>query len=549
MPAPTDNRKLTKGVEEVYQQSKERDTQANAKALGLPYVNLMTMPVNPDLADLLPKEEAIEAQTAVYSQIGMKLRIAVTDPSNEKTKALIARLQATGHSVEASLCSEESLKAGHKIYFTETYQKQEALSNVVEENDLGSYVQEIESLKGLREKVEAASFDKALNYVQVGAYKTQSSDIHFEPEKERTVVRFRIDGVLQPVFDISRKAYQGILTQIKYLSHLKLNIANLPQDGQYTFMVNEKPINVRVSTLPTHYGESCVMRLLNPESSRITFEELGFEGIALERMKEATRLAHGMVLVTGPTGSGKTTTLYSMLQSIDTQSKKVITLEDPIEYNLAGVSQSQVEDEKGYTFAIGLRSILRQDPDVILVGEIRDTETAETAVQASLTGHLVFSTLHTNSAIESIPRLLNMGIRSFVLAPALDLIVAQRLVRKLCSCAVPTPITDIERKLIFDVIEPLKSRGVEVSAIPNELPKAKGCPLCSETGYRGQVAVSEVLPFDQKLRDLILGNAPMPEVYAHIEKNLKVLSLREDGMLKVLRGLTTLSEVERVAHQ
>jgi len=316
----------------------------------------------------------------------------------------------------------------------------------------------------------------------------------------------------------------------------------MPQDGQYSFLVNDRQINVRVSTLPTHYGEATVMRLLDSDQANVTFDALGFEGSALERIKEATRLSHGMVLVTGPTGSGKTTTLYSMLRCIDTKAKKVITLEDPIEYNLPGISQSQVEEEKGYTFATGLRSILRQDPDVIMVGEVRDVETAETAVQASLTGHLVFSTLHTNSAIESIPRLLNMGVRSFVLAPALNLIVAQRLVRKLCpACSMTSAITEAEKSTISETLDSLQKRGIAVPALPTELKHPKGCPVCSDTGFKDQVAIAEVLPFDQNLRDLILSNAPMPQVYDYIEKNLKMTSVREDGVL------TTLEEVDRVA--
>ncbi|MBI5422130.1 type II/IV secretion system protein [Candidatus Peregrinibacteria bacterium] len=543
-----DNRKLTKGVAEVNQQYKERDVQAKAKTLGIPYVNLLTMPINPDLADFLSKEDAVGAHAALYFQVGKKLRLAVLDPNNETTKTLLEKLRQGGFQVDISLCSEESLAAGHKIYFSEVYQKQEELRNVVEEADLGTYMKEIENLNELKAKIEAASFDKALNYIQIGAYKTHSSDIHFEPEETRVLVRFRIDGVLQAVFDITPKAYAGILTEIKYLSHLKLNILSLPQDGQYSFLVNQRQINVRVSTLPTHYGEATVMRLLDAQRAQVTFEELGFEGIALQRLMESTTLSHGMILVTGPTGSGKTTTLYSMLQRIDTRSKKVITLEDPIEYNLAGISQSQVQEDKGYTFAAGLRSILRQDPDAIMVGEIRDTETAETAVQASLTGHLVFSTLHTNSAIESIPRLLNMGVKSYVLAPALDLIVAQRLVRKLCpSCAVASPATEAERAHIDESLNALRQRGIEAPAMPAELRHPKGCPVCSQTGFKGPIAISEVLPFDQGIRDLILGNAPMPEVYAYIEKNLKMTSVHEDGILKVIHGLTTLEEVDRVA--
>jgi len=544
---PIQNRKLNVGAQEVFQAQKERDTMANAKALGIPYVNLMTMPVNPDLADLLPKEEALAAQAVVFFQTGKKLRMAVLDPSDEKTKALMERFKAEGYQIEVNLCSAESLKSAQRMYFTEIYKKLEEIRNVVVEKDLGNYMQEIAGLKEIQEKVTASSFDRALNYIQVGAYKSRASDIHFEPEEKQITVRFRIDGVLQTVFVLPRKTYAGLMTEIKYLAHLKLNITLLPQDGQYTFVVNEKPINVRVSTLPTHYGEACVMRLLDAERNRMSFEDLGFEGVALARMKDATQLSHGMILVTGPTGSGKTTTLYSMLQCIDVNSKKVITLEDPIEYNLPGISQSQVDEEKEYGFAVGLRSILRQDPDVIMVGEIRDIETAETAVQASLTGHLVFSTLHTNSAIESIPRLLNMGVKSFVLAPAIDLIVAQRLVRKLCTCATPSPLSTSEKKHVTEILESLKARNIETPSLPAELRRPKGCPLCAETGFRGQVAISEALLFDQTLRALILENKPMSEIYAYIENNLKMLNMHEDGVLKAIRGITTLEEVDRVA--
>ncbi len=290
------------------------------------------------------------------------------------------------------------------------------------------------------------------------------------------------------------------------------------------------------------------MRLLDAEKAGIPLEELGFEGEALKNMQESIGLTHGMVLVTGPTGSGKTTTLYTMLQQIDTAAKKVITLEDPIEYNLPGISQSQVAEDKDYDFASGLRAILRQDPDVIMVGEIRDLETAETAAQASLTGHLVISTLHTNSAVESIPRLVNMGLKSFILAPALDLIVAQRLVRKLCpECSKMEPITDSERQHIEETLAASKAKGVEVPSVPAELKHAVGCDRCGDTGFQGQISISEVLRFDQGLRNAILENKPMPEIYEYIDKNCKMLTLHEDGILKVVKGVSTLEEVERVA--
>ncbi len=546
-PNQNQNTKLAAKAAEVKQQFKEKAVQAKAKELDLPYVNLMMTPVNPDIAQVVSREEAQAAQAAPFFMSGKKLRVAVVEP-DEKAQALVEDLRKKGYWVEVNICSEESLAAAHKIYFTKQYKEHEKLQTEVKEEDLGSVADEIAGLQELQQKIEAASFDAALNYIQVGAYKTHSSDIHFQPEENSVTVRFRVDGVLKPVFSLKTQTYEGILKEIKYLASLKLNIANIPQDGQYSFIINERQINVRVSTLPTHYGEATVMRLLDPQRSQIPLEEIGFEGLALERMKQAASLSHGMILVTGPTGSGKTTTLYTLLQQVDTQTKKVITLEDPIEYNLAGISQSQIREDQDYDFASGLRAILRQDPDIIMVGEIRDLETAETAAQASLTGHLVISTLHTNSAVESIPRLTNMGVKGFILAPALDLIVAQRLVRKLCpDCAETAPVTDSEKEQIIKTLEALTKKGIEAPQMPAELKHAKGCATCGQTGFVGQLAIAEVLPFDDGLRNLILENKPMPEVYQYINENLKMLTLLEDGILKAMKGMTTLEEVYRVA--
>ena len=542
-----DQTKLAGGVKTLQQEAKEKAVQNKAKELDVPYVNLLTMPLNPDLAKVIPKEVAEAAGLAVFFQSGKKLRIAVVD-LEEKAQALIEKLRKDGYWAEVSLASEESIQAAHRIYFSKQYQKGEAVETDFKEEDLGSFAEEIADIQELKAKIEAATSDAALKYIQVGAYKTHSSDIHFQPEEKTVLIRFRIDGVLKPVFEIANKTYEGLIKEIKHLSHLKLNIINIPQDGQYSFLLNEHQINVRVSTLPTHYGEACVMRLLDPQKSAIPLEGLGFEGESLKNIQEAVQLTHGMILVTGPTGSGKTTTLYTMLQDIDTQAKKVITLEDPIEYNLPGISQSQIDEEQEYDFASGLRAILRQDPNVIMVGEIRDLETAETAAQASLTGHLVLSTLHTNSALESIPRLINMGVKGFILAPSLDLIVAQRLVRKLCpDCMESKPISESEKSHIAEALEKIKAKGIEAPAMPTELKSAKGCDKCSHSGYKGQVAIAEVLRFDRSLRNMILENKPMPDIYDYISKQCKMLTIREDGVFKVINGLTTLDEVERVA--
>jgi type II secretory ATPase GspE/PulE/Tfp pilus assembly ATPase PilB-like protein len=540
--------KVQNEIKDINQEFKERDVQANAKKLELPYVNLINTPINPDFARFLSQEDSERANAVVFFKSGKKIRLAVSDPDDPDTKSLIEKLKGDKYEVNVNLCSEESVKSAQKIYFKETYKKPEALETTVKEKDLGSYTEEIKNLEELRDKIEGSTYDVALNLIQVGAYKTKASDIHFQPEEKYVLVRFRIDGILKPVFNLSREIYMGIAKEIKQLSRLKLNVTNVPQDGQYSFIINERKINVRVSMLPSHYGETCVMRLLDTQKTFEEFEKLGFEGEALRNLKEAIQLPHGMILVTGPTGSGKTTTMYSMLQSIDTQAKKVITLEDPIEYNLEGITQSQVDPALEYTFASGLRAILRQDPDVIMIGEIRDLDTAETAAQASLTGHLVITTIHTNSAVESLARLVNMGVKSFILAPAIDLVIAQRLVRKLCpDCAEQKAITEAEKEHIQLSLDSMQAKGLKVPQMPAKLSHPKGCEKCGNDGFLGQIAVVEVLRFNQELRDMILENKPMPEIYDYINKNLRMITMHEDGVLKVIKGITTLDEVYRVA--
>jgi type IV pilus assembly protein PilB len=543
-----DDTKVQKGIKDINQAFKERDYQAKAKQAGIPYVNLINVPINSDLALIVPEAMARGAQLAVFFKNGNKLRVAVTDTENIKTKGLIQALQEKKYEVFLNICSPESIENAHRIYFRANRKKQTPIKNKVQETGIKTVEEEVHDLENLKNQIESANYDQALNIVQVGAYRTHSSDIHFQPEVGSVLVRFRIDGVLRPVFSLSQKIYEGIIKEVKHLSHLKLNVSIIPQDGQYSFKINERQINVRVSILPSHYGEACVMRLLDSEKNFLSFEELGYSGSGLEYIQEASGLPHGLVLITGPTGSGKTTVMYSLLQTIDTRAKKVITLEDPVEYNLEGITQSQVSPENGYDFSDGLRAILRQDPDVIMVGEIRDLETAETAAQASLTGHLVLATLHTNSAVESIPRMVNMGVKSFILAPALELIVAQRLVRKLCDgCVKARPITAKEQEHVQEALNSIAAKGIHFPALPAQLREAVGCQACGSTGYSGQTAITEVLRFDQGLKNLILQDRPMPEVYDYITKTSKMLTLHEDGILKAISGVTTLDEVYRVA--
>jgi len=539
--------KAQRQIAGMHQEAKEQDIQEKAKRMGYPYVNLLHFSVNPDLQSFIPQEKAVKAKAAAFFKSGKKVRLAVLNPDLPATKALITELKIKGNDVTVIVCSPESLANAHKIYTREEKEKHGELAETVLTTEAFTAAEEIEHLGELKEKIEHAPFDEALTLIQVGAYSARTSDIHFQPQGKEVLVRFRIDGVLRPVFDLSNEIYEGLIKQIKYLSHLKLNITNVPQDGQYGFIVNQRKINVRVSLMPSHYGETVVMRILDTARTFEAFEKLGYEGGALSNVLESMKLPHGMILVTGPTGSGKTTTMYSMLQSVDTKAKKVITLEDPIEYDLTGITQSQVNHDVDYNFSTGLRAILRQDPDIIMVGEIRDLETAETAAQASLTGHLVISTLHTNSALESISRLVNMGVKNFILAPALDLIIAQRLVRRLCECAEEKPMTESEKGQIEQIVQSATKKGVEMPAIPATLKHPKGCDKCGQTGYAGQIAIAEVLRFNQELRDLILEGKLMSEIHAYINEHLKMLTLQEDGVLKVMRGVTTLEEVYRVA--
>ncbi|MBI5152738.1 Flp pilus assembly complex ATPase component TadA, partial [Candidatus Peregrinibacteria bacterium] len=376
---------------------KEKTIKDRAKELNLEYVEIGKTPINPDLLKIIDFETAQSAMVIPFLRIGKDLRIAVTDPEKAETKKLLEDLKTKEFVLHISLTSEEQFKEALKLYeFHKKFIEKEIVTHVAEERQ--AYEKELAVLADLKEKVEKVTSEEALNIIEVGAMKTRASDIHYEPGEKQTRVRFRIDGVLHVIFTISNPIYANMANQLKYRCGMKLNITNIPQDGRYSFVINERKVDVRVSAIPTEFGESFVCRLLDSGKHFENFEELGFEGDYLERMKRLTTLSYGMILVCGPTGSGKTTTLYSLLTKYNKPEAKIITLEDPIEYHLDGVTQSQINAKRGYDFGDVLRSILRQDPDVVMIGEIRDLDTASTAAQAALTGHVLLSTLHTNSA-------------------------------------------------------------------------------------------------------------------------------------------------------
>ncbi|PIP23384.1 MAG: hypothetical protein COX90_03500 [Candidatus Nealsonbacteria bacterium CG_4_10_14_0_2_um_filter_38_17] len=379
-----------------------------------------------------------------------------------------------------------------------------------------------------------------------GAIALEASDIHIEPEEEQVKIRIRVDGMLQDITTIGFESYRPLLSRIKLLSGLKLNISDRPQDGRFTIALPDTFIEIRSSSLPAEYGESIVLRILNPKSL-IEIEKLGLRKDLLDIVTKEIKKPNGMIMVTGPTGSGKTTTLYAFLKKIQTPEIKIITIEDPIEYHLKGISQTQVAQEKGYDFANGLKSIMRQDPDVVLVGEIRDLETATTALQASLTGHLVLSTLHTNDATGTITRLQALGEKPVNIAPALNMAVAQRLVRKVCRRCSSLEImsSDVFKEIKTELKTIPKNIKIPAFDRKTKILGPKGCSECNFTGYKGRIGVFEAFLVDADIEKLILKSPSISELR---EKTIQkgMITMYQDGLIKVLEGVTTLEEVKRI---
>jgi len=408
----------------------------------------------------------------------------------------------------------------------------------------------IKNVSDFKKRVEASltkSVTEVLENILAGAISLDASDIHFEPKEEKIKIRIRIDGVLQDLIFFEEKLYETILSRVKLLSGLKFNITDQPQDGRFSVVIDATPVEIRTSTLPAEYGESIVLRILNPKNL-IDMEVLGLRRDLFSLFQKEIKKPNGMIIVTVPTGSGKTTTLYAFLRKIHRPEIKIITIEDPIEYHLKEAAQTQVDPKRGYDFASGLKSIMRQDPDVILVGEIRDLETAKIAVQAALTGHLVLTTLHTNDAAGTIARLVNLGAKPTDIGPAINMTVAQRLVRKVCGqCSKMEKANPQESKKIKAGLKGIsKEAAAPKLGTALKIPRTKGCKNCNYTGYRGRIGIFEAFLVDDKMEEFILNN---PSTAALKKEAVKrgMVTMYQDGLIKVLGGATTLEEVERVA--
>ncbi len=535
---------------EVRREEEETRAKLLAEKVGFSYLNLAFIPIESDALKLIPKEKAEKAKAAIINREVKTLHLAALSPDDKETQSLIAELQKSGYVIKIFIISKNSLQKALSHYPPLKEAKEITGQVEISDNVLTNLQKEISSIKALQQVLENLFKSKASQIVEAilaGALILKVSDIHFEPEKEKIRVRLRLDGVLEDIIYAPPSIYSLVLNRIKLLSGLKLNIHEKAQDGRFSIFSNNNSIEIRTSILPGAYGENIVMRVLDPRAINIDLKDLGIREDDLTIINQELQKPTGAILTTGPTGSGKTTTLYAFIKKILTPDVKIITIEDPIEYHIVGISQTQIEPDKGYTFENGLRSIVRQDPDVILVGEIRDYETAEIAMHAALTGHLVFSTLHTNDAVGAIPRLIDLGIKPPIIAPAINLLMAQRLLRKVCQkCAKKRLITKEELRNFKKILNNLPPR-VKLEKELNEkiqILEPRGCKDC-HNGYSGRIAVLELFEINDEMEDLIL-NSPTEIQIKTAAKKAGFVTMTQDAVIKILSGITTIEEAERI---
>ena len=541
--------KLDEKLQAIEHERLEEAARNLAKEKNLPYIDTRINLVNGEALRLLPEAEAIAAQLAIISRTGKELRAATTDPDQALVKKTIETLTQQGFIVNLGIVSAPSLQKILTGYRSVSLQVEAELGSIsVNQKIIDAVQARVKNLADLKSAVAGASATELLEIFMAGAIKIGASDIHFEPEEKVVRSRYRLDGLLQDAAELTSDQYNKLLSRIKINAGLKLNVHETPQDGRFTVHYQEREIEIRTSILPGAFGENVVMRLLDPAAVRQDIKELGLTTENLATVEKLLQKSTGAILTTGPTGSGKTTTLYAFLQHVNQPDVKIITIEDPVEYHLAGIAQTQVESERGYTFASGLRSIVRQDPDVILVGEIRDGETAGIAMQAALTGHLVFSTLHTNNAAGAIPRLIDLGVRPETIAPAINTIMAQRLVRRLCpSCRHQTTIKSEDYQEIKAALNQIVEKGRVPAFAENTLIYYPGqCAECNNTGFKGRVGIFEIFLVDPEMEQLILKSPAISEV-AKLATQKGMLTMLQDGYLRVLGGETAVAEVKRVA--
>lgn len=547
-----DEDKQNKRIEDLRKKEEEDLTQDLSAKYGVPYLDLTVTPINIDALRVIPEIEARESQIAVFNDVNKILSIGLLSPNNPKTTESLKKLKDKGYTLELFMVSHASLNKVWERYKDLSYsfetksgaldisneQITEFLSQVHTIPDVQNLIGETLKLK------KSYRISRILEIILSGAIATGASDIHIEPEDEYVRLRYRLDGMLTDILEFDMDTFKLLLSRIKLISNLKLNITGA-QDGRFSIKIAEDEIEIRTSLLPGAYSESVVLRVLNPNAISVPLNELGIDEKLLKVISHELTKPNGMLLNTGPTGSGKTTSLYAFLKKIHTPEIKIITIENPIEYHLPGIVQTQIDEKKNYTFAEGLRSALRQDPDVIMIGEIRDSETAEIAVNSALTGHLVFSTLHTNTAAGTFPRLIDLGVNPKIISSALNLAMAQRLVRKLClNCRKQIELTGEDKAIVERVVANIEDKtyteGLDTAHVWN----AVGCDKCNMTGYKGRIGIHEAIVMDENVEKILTENPSEREI-KKAAKSQKLLDLVQDGILKTLKGITTLDELRR----
>lgn len=535
----------------MHRSAEERDAERRAVRANIPYANLSKAPISIEAIKLIEEKEAREVKIAAIELRNKEVAIAALNPNSPAVDSVITRLRNNHYQVRAFLCSLSSLEQAWGMYKFIANDTNEITGKVaIEKTHFESLLKSLTTLESIKSELERVLSEHVtttvlLETVLAGALNTRTSDVHFEAEDGGTRTRFRIDGSLHDILEaMPMKSYDSLVTRIKLLSGLKMNVHGEPQDGRFTINLPTKEIEMRVSIIPSEFGETIVMRVLDPDSIKVTLDDLGLRPDDRAIVDKEISKPNGLILNTGPTGSGKTTTLYAFLQKIYNSEIKIITIEDPIEYRIKGVEQTQVNPEVGYTFANGLRAVLRQDPDAVLVGEIRDKETADIAVQAALTGHLVLSTLHTNDAVGAVPRLIDLDIKPMMIGPSVSLIIAQRLVRKLCVCKKELEISADLKEKIKNYIERLPKRVKRENYQEIKMFKPSGCEKCANMGYRGRVGVFEFFEANEDFQGLILKQDLSEIVLKEAAKRQGMVSMQEDGVLKAISGITSLEEVE-----
>ncbi len=544
-------KKQIERLDELRAREEEQLAEVLSHKYGVDYVDLTSKSIDTDALRLVPEADARKMEVAAFRRQNKVIFFGMRAPERLDSLQVVKNIEKLGYQVRRFMVSKASLEHAWDRYHDISYATETTAGVLTLSTETINEM--LEKLKKLEDvKVEVASnagskdahrISRVLEIIMAGALSLGASDVHLEPEEEGVRMRYRLDGVLVEVLMFDSPTYALISSRIKLLSGLKLNIKNAAQDGRFSIVVNQKEIEIRTSVLPGSYAETMVLRVLDPSTIALPMEALGFDKYLMEIFKSEIQKPNGMILNTGPTGSGKTTTLYAFLRQVHSPDIKIVTIEDPIEYHLPGIVQTQVS--KDYTFALGLRSTLRQDPDIIMVGEIRDAEVASTAVHAALTGHLVFSTLHTNDAAGTFPRLVDMGISADILGASLTVAMAQRLVRRLCPhCREATPITGNDRATMDSLLKNIPHAD-ELPENRDTMWVAKGCPKCGGLGYKGRIGIVEVILMDHIIEEAIRTTSSEREIWK-AAKHQNIRRMAQDGTVKILQGVTSLDELSRV---